>query len=96
MKYAVHRKDANQDRIVQGLEAVGVKVEILGGKGIPDLLIGYRLRFLLFELKDGDKWPSQRKLRPGQQRFAVKWAGYPVYKIESLEDAYKTLGIKTT
>lgn len=96
MKYAVHRKDANQQTIIDGLEKVGVKVCVLGGKGIPDLLIGHRSRFLLFELKDGDLRPSQRKLRPGQQKFAEKFAGYPVYKIESLQQAFTTLGIKTS
>lgn len=94
MRYAVHRKDANQDRIVEALEKVGVKVEILGGKGIPDLLVGYRFNFWLFELKDGDKKPSERKLRPGQQKFAEKFAGYPVVKVETLADAFKALGIK--
>lgn len=93
MRYAVHKKDANQKAIVDGLEKVGVKVCILGGKGIPDLLIGYRFHFWLFELKDGSKSPSQRKLRESQQRFADKWRGYPIVKIESLEEAFKTLGI---
>lgn len=95
MRYAVHRKDANQDAIVEGLEKVGVLVQILGGKGVPDLLIGYRFNFWLFELKDSAKPKSQRKLRPGQLKFAEKFAGYPVVKIETLAEAYAALGIKT-
>lgn len=93
MRYAVHRKDANQQAIIDGLEAVGVKVCVLGGKGIPDLLVGHKRILMLFELKDGDKFPSQRRLRPGQQKFADEWQGYPIYKIESLQEAYKILGI---
>jgi hypothetical protein len=48
----------------------------------------------LLELKDGAKKPSERKLRPGQQKFAEKFAGCPVYKVESLKHAYEVLGIK--
>lgn len=94
MRYAVHRKDANQQLIVNGLEKAGVKVEILGGKGIPDLLVGYRFNFWLFELKDGTQIPSRRRLRPGQQKFADKWAGYPIVKVETLADAFRALGIQ--
>lgn len=94
MRYALHKPDANQKTIVDGLRKLGVKVHILGGKGLPDLLIGHRFNFWLFELKDGDKTPSQRKLRPGQQKFADEWAGYPICKIESLEEACTALGIR--
>jgi hypothetical protein len=88
------RKDANQGEIVDGLRRAGVRVEILNQEDIPDLLVGYRFNFWLFEVKDGDKPPSRRKLRPGQQKFAERWAGYPIVKIESLDDAFSALGIK--
>lgn len=89
------RKDANQTEIVDGLRAVGVKVHVMNQSHVPDLLVGYRGRhFLLFEIKDGGKPPSARKLRPGQQKFADEWQGYPIYKIESLADAYRILEIK--
>jgi len=94
MRYAVHRKDANQDRIVEGLEKVGVKVCILSGKGIPDLLVGYRCRLWLFELKDGNRKPSERRLRDAQQKFADEWDGYPIVKVETLADAFNALGIE--
>lgn len=92
MRYAA-RKDANATEIVNGLRAVGVKVRILNEKDIPDLLVGYRFNFVLMEIKDGSRKPSERKLRPGQQKFSDEWQGYPIYKIESLADAYRTLGI---
>jgi|SRR6185369_2072979 len=94
MRYAVHRKDANEKAIVSALEKIGVKVQKLGGKGIPDLLVGHRQRLVLFELKDGAKKPSARKLRPGQKEFAEKWAGYPIFKVETLADAFAALGIE--
>jgi hypothetical protein len=88
------RKDENQDRIVKALRAVGVKVEILNQDDIPDLLVGFRFNLWLFEVKDGDKSPSRRKLRPGQQRFADRWAGYPIVKVETISDAFRALGIE--
>lgn len=88
------RKDDNQTEIVNGLRAVGVKVHVLNQADIPDLLCGHRFNFYLMEIKDGKKSPSRRKLRPGQQRFAEEWAGYPIVKIESLEQAFMTLGIR--
>lgn len=86
------RKDDNQAEIVKGLRKIGVKVEILNQDDIPDLLIGYRFHFWLFEIKDGKKAPSRRKLRPGQQRFAERWAGYPIAKIENLDEALRVIG----
>ena len=94
MRYAVHKKDGNQELIVSGLLKVGVKVLRLGGKNVPDLLVGYRQKLALLELKDGSRYPSQRRLRPGQQRFADEWQGYPVFKVESLADAFRCLGIE--
>src|SRR5687768_14880854 len=94
MRYAVHRKDGNQQVIVEALQKIGVKVCVLGGKGIPDLLVGYRQKLSLFELKDGSRKPSQRRLREGQQRFADEWQDYPVFKVETLKDAFDALGIE--
>lgn len=86
------RKDGNQTEIVDGLRAVGVKVHVLNQADIPDLLIGYRGRhFLLFEVKNNGRPPSARKLRPGQQKFADEWKGYPIYKVESLDEALAIL-----
>lgn len=89
------RKDDNQNEIVDGLRAVGVKVHILNQKDIPDLLVGYRFNLYLMEVKDGKRKPSERRLRPGQQAFADGWVGYPICKVESLEEAFQTLGIRT-
>ncbi len=93
MRYAA-RKDKNHAEIVKGLRAVGVKVHVLNQDYVPDLLCGYKFKLYLVEIKDGNRPPSQRKLRPGQQAFADEWHGYPICKVESLQQAYETLGIK--
>lgn len=69
--------DANQMIIVAALRAVGATVQPLHavGKGCPDLLVGYRGRNYLFEVKDGDKPPSARKLTPDQVSWHDTWRG---------------------
>jgi hypothetical protein len=56
--------DANQTEIVQALRQIGAVVQSLAavGNGCPDLLVGYRNRLFLLELKDGNKPPSAQKL----------------------------------
>ena len=90
MRYAA-RKDANQELIVQALRAAGATVHILDAKNLPDLLVGYRGKTLLIEIKDGAKKPSERRLRPGQQRFFDEWRGGPAVKVENLEEALTCL-----
>ena len=90
------RKDGNHQAIVDGLRKAGVKVRVLNEKDLPDLICGWRMNLFLLEIKDGSRKPSERKLRPGQQKFADEWAGYPVCKVESLEQAFAALGIRVT
>jgi hypothetical protein len=88
------RKDDNQDAIVEALEAAGCKVQSLAGvgRGCPDLLvatgnlvtagdIGHP--WVIIEVKDGAKSPSERKLTPKElvwhkkfNYFAPVWVVY--------------------
>jgi len=85
------RKDANQAEIVETLRACGASVHILDEKDLPDLLVGYRGCTILMECKDGSRKPSERRLRPGQQRFFDEWRGGRAVKVETLEDALAAL-----
>ena len=72
------RTDANQTEIVGFLRAIpGVTVISMAaiGGGAPDILVGYHRRNYLFELKDPDKIPSQRKLTKAQKEFHATWRG---------------------
>lgn len=71
------RKDDNQDAIIEALEAIGCTVEKLHavGNGCPDILIGIKGFNLMAEIKDGDKVPSQQKLRPLQEKWHGEWKG---------------------
>lgn len=46
------KRDACEKEIVAALEKAGASVSKLDGKGIPDLLVGYRGRTYLMECKD--------------------------------------------
>ena len=87
------RVDANQTEIVKALRQVGASVQSLAatGKGVPDLLVGFRGKNLLLEVKDGGKVKSARKLTSDQVEWHQGWRGH-VAVVESVEQAIKILG----
>lgn len=91
MTYA-SRVDANQSEVVMALRKLGATVQPLHivGKGCPDLLVGYRGRCYLFEVKDGNKTPSERKLTEEQWRWHRNWRGQ-VAIVETSIEAVDTL-----
>jgi hypothetical protein len=66
------RRDANEADIVAALERIGCTV---ARADIVDLIVGYRGRSLLLEIKDGSKPPSARKLTPNQLALRANWRG---------------------
>ena len=85
------RVDANHAAIVKALRAIGCSVQPLdNGKGVPDLLVGYRGRNDLFEVKDGDKPPSARRLTADEQRWHAQWRGQ-VCIVCSVDEAIKAV-----
>lgn len=88
------RTDSNQKEIVMALRQVGASVVSLAGvgSGCPDLLVATsRSGNLLFEVKDGSKKQSARRLTEDEQNFHALWRG-PIYIVESVEDALKIIG----
>lgn len=87
------RIDANQPEIVQELREAGVSIQHLHsvGHGCPDILAGFRGQNYLFEIKDGNKPPSKRKLTPDEEEWHLSWNGQ-VIVIHSAEDALKEMG----
>jgi hypothetical protein len=90
------RIDANQPEIVKALRAAGASVQSLAdlGRGVPDLLVGWRGINLLFEVKDGAKRPSARRLTPGEEQWHRRWRGQVVV-VESVDDALHALAPTT-
>jgi hypothetical protein len=86
MRYA-KRVDANQDQIVSALRAAGAYVWIIG---LPvDLLVGYKNRTILVEIKSGPK----KRLTDLQQDFFANWCGDALARIDSAEAALRMLRV---
>lgn len=95
-RYA-RRTDDNHAVVVEALRNAGAVVRSLAkvGDGCPDLLVGYRGRTLLMEVKDGAKPPSARKLTDDEADFFRNWTGGPLRIVESPEQAVDVLrGVK--
>lgn len=80
--------DANQADIVKALRKMGASVQSLRkiGQGCPDLLVAWRQKHLLFEVKDGSKPPSQRQLTDDEKKWIAAWRG-PVVIVTSVFEA---------
>jgi len=82
------RVDANQTDVVETLRSAGATVRIITqGDGIPDLLVSYKGKTYLMELKDGNKPPSARKLTLAEQKFFDEWQGENVFIVNSPAEA---------
>ncbi len=86
------RVDANQPEIVKALRDIGATVLILSmvGQGSGDILVGYRDKNHYFEIKDGDKPPSKRRLTPMEVKFHENWKGQ-IDIILSIDEAIKAV-----
>lgn len=95
--------DDNQNKIVEALINFGCVVESLAriGGGCPDLLVGcpenerhgglIPRRLVLMEVKNPNASPSKRKLTPDQVRWHQDWHGWPVYVVQTPEEAIKII-----
>ena len=89
------KTDRNQAAIVRALRAIpGVTVRSLAavGQGVPDLLVGWRGRNYLFEVKDPGASPSGRALTPAEAKFHRTWTGQ-VRVIFSAQDAMQAIAL---
>lgn len=71
------RVDDNQKAITRYLRDKGAIVTVTSsmGRGFPDLVVGYKGKNILLELKDGSKSPSEQKLTAEQIIFHSTWKG---------------------
>jgi len=84
--------DDNQNEIVKQLRRIGCSVAITSmvGNGMPDLLIGFRKKNFLFELKDGNKSESRKRLTPDEEKFFNTWQGQ-VNVVENFDQILKII-----
>jgi len=84
------RTDANQTEIVNALRELGATVLITSQlKNAFDILVGYKGKLYIAEIKDGTKPKSQRQLTEGEQKCKefFERVGVTYYIIESVEQA---------
>ena len=88
--------DHNQRAVVAALRGVGASVVHLHavGRGCPDIAVGFRGRNWFFEIKDGAKPPSDRKLTPAQVEWHRSWRGQ-VSVILNADDALRVIGVES-
>lgn len=91
-RYA-RKVDDNHGKVVEALRAQGATVQSLAavGAGVPDLLVGYRGRTLLLEVKDGAKVPSKQRLTEAEADWHRDWRGGPLDTVSSPEEALSVL-----
>lgn len=78
MRYA-KRVDDNHAKVISEFRALVPEASVFdlsgAGRGVADLLVGLAGFNYLFEVKDGSKPPSARKLTKAQQEFHSGWKG---------------------
>jgi hypothetical protein len=80
------RVDANQSQIVGALRGIGASVlHTHQLKNCFDILVGYRGRTFLMELKIS---PNE-KLTPGEAEFRASWRGSPYHIVCSVDEAIR-------
>lgn len=88
------RADKNQSDLVSQLREIGAEVQHLHqlGGGVPDLLVGYKGRWSLAEVKNPTLPPSKRQLTPDEREWHEHFAPFaPVFIWETIEDALRDL-----
>lgn len=87
------RVDGNHTEIVKALRKIGATVQSLAdiGHGTPDLLVGFRGRNVLLEVKDGSLPPSRRTLTPDEAAWSLGWKGAPVIVVYNAAEAIKAV-----
>jgi hypothetical protein len=86
------RVDANQPDIVQALRGIGASVLHLHQlKNCFDLLVGYRGRTFLVEVKDPSQPLSKRQLTPGEAKFRDEWRGSPYHIVHTIDEAIRII-----
>jgi hypothetical protein len=91
-KTTFHGKDGSQDAIIAALKAAGASVQDLSRiatPGVPDLLVGWRGKNYLLELKPEPGSKKQLSLRPSQVVWHAAWGG----QVAVCHDAAQALSV---
>jgi len=87
------RIDNNQNDLVRQIRSIPkttVAITSGVGAGFPDIVVGYRGKNYLLEIKDPRRKPSERRLTPDEQDFVSDWCGQ-VDVVETIDDVIKVI-----
>jgi Holliday junction resolvase len=85
MRHYGAKRDDNEVEIVNALRAIGASVAYLSSKGIPDLLVCFKNKLYLMEVKK-----PKGKLTIDQIKFHDNWNG-DIHIVRTAEEAIKIL-----
>jgi len=95
----MNKPDSNQAGIVSALRAAGASVELITSAsrraGIPDLLVGFRGRNWLLEVKrppSGARGGGAGKLSDDQRTWIASWRG-SVAVVTTVDEALTAIGL---
>lgn len=86
--------DSNQPEIVKVLRTMGATVLLLHQvKNAFDILVGYRGKLFIMEIKDGNLPPSARKLTTGELKCKIDFerVGVPYNVATSVKEAIEII-----
>jgi hypothetical protein len=95
MGYLIRRIDENQNEIVKIFRQLGASVFVTSmvGHGFGDIVVGFRGKNYIFELKDESKRPaSRKKFTIAEKTFMDNWKGH-IGVLYSVEDVIKFMEI---
>lgn len=81
------KRDANEKAIVDALRQAGAAVMPVSGEGVPDLLVLWRRKVLLLEIKT-----AKGRATLAQSKTAA--AGWPIVTVHTADEALKAVGIE--
>jgi Holliday junction resolvase len=85
MRHYGAKRDDNEVEIVNALRAIGASVAHLSSKGIPDLLVSFKNKLYLIEVKK-----PKGKLTPDQIKFHENWKG-EIHIVRTVQEAIEIL-----
>lgn len=80
------KRDAAEPEVVSTLTDAGFAVERTSAPGWPDLLVSFRRRCWLVEVKSSHKGYG-KGLNDNQKEFAARWRGPDIVILRSAQDA---------
>ena len=80
------KRDTNERLIIEALRSIGASVVQISAPGVPDLLVGFRDRTYLLEVKG-----KRGKLTEPEQVFFRDWRGQCAV-VRSVDEALRVMG----